>query len=56
MFGRRNAEGDPGSDRSGEPGIRETLGPKLTIVGRGAQVEGTLVSVDSISIDGKAKG
>ena len=28
----------------------------MTVVGRGAQLEGTLVSVESIRIDGQAKG
>ena len=40
----------------GEPGIKETLGPEMTVVGRGARVEGTLVSAESIRIDGQVKG
>ena len=56
MFGRRHPEEDEGSVQPGEPGINETLGPEMTVVGRGAQVEGTLVSAESIRIDGQAKG
>ncbi len=39
-----------------ELGIDEVLGPETTVVGRGAQLEGTLVSAESIRIDGQAKG
>jgi cytoskeletal protein CcmA (bactofilin family) len=56
MFGRRHAEDDEGSVQPSEPGIKETLGPEMTVVGRGAQLEGTLESVESIRIDGEAKG
>jgi Polymer-forming cytoskeletal len=56
MFRRRHPEDGDGSVRPGEPGIKETLGPEMTIVGRGAQVEGTLVSTESIRIDGQVKG
>ena len=35
---------------------QETLGPEMTVVGRGAKVEGTLVSTESIRIDGQVKG
>ena len=45
-----------GPDEPSEPGIKETLGPEMTVVGRGAQLEGTLVSTESIRIDGQAKG
>ena len=52
--GRRQAGRGP--DEPSEPGFKETLGPEMTIVGRGAQLEGTLVSTESIRIDGQAKG
>jgi cytoskeletal protein CcmA (bactofilin family) len=45
-----------GPDEPGEPGFKETLGPEMTVLGRGAQLEGTLVSTESIRIDGQAKG
>ena len=56
MTRRRHQEGGDGSVQPREPGIKETLGPEMTVVGRGAEVEGTLVSAESIRIDGKAKG
>ena len=56
MFGRRHAEEDEGSIQPSEPGIREALGAEMTVVGRGAQLEGALVSAESIRIDGQAKG
>jgi cytoskeletal protein CcmA (bactofilin family) len=55
--GRRQGDRSPNEpSEPGEPGIRETLGPEMTVVGRGAQLEGTLVSTESIRIDGQAKG
>jgi cytoskeletal protein CcmA (bactofilin family) len=56
MSRRRHRQDDRGPDQPGEPGIKETLGPEMTVVGRGARLEGTLVSVESIRIDGEAKG
>jgi cytoskeletal protein CcmA (bactofilin family) len=56
MFRRRHPEDGDGSVQPGEPGIKETLGPEMTVVGRGARVEGTLVSTESIRIDGQVKG
>ncbi len=56
MVRRRHREGGRGPDQPNEPGIKETVGPEMTVVGRGAQLEGTLVSVESIRIDGQAKG
>jgi cytoskeletal protein CcmA (bactofilin family) len=56
MSRRGRRQGGRGPDEPGEPGIRETLGPEMTVVGRGAQLEGTLVSNESIRIDGQAKG
>ena len=56
MSRRRHRQVDRGPDQPGEPGIKETLGPEMTVVGRGARLEGTLVSVESIRIDGQAKG
>jgi cytoskeletal protein CcmA (bactofilin family) len=56
MSRRRHREDDRGSDQPIEPGIKETLGPEMTVVGRGTRLEGTLVSVESIRIDGQAKG
>jgi cytoskeletal protein CcmA (bactofilin family) len=56
MVRRRHAQGGGDPVQPSEPGIKETLGPEMTVVGRGAQVEGTLVSTESIRIDGQAKG
>ena len=56
MVRRRHPEDGQGLVQPSEPGIKETLGPEMTVVGRGAQVEGTLVSTESIRIDGQAKG
>jgi cytoskeletal protein CcmA (bactofilin family) len=56
MFRRRHPEDGQDPVRPSEPGIKETLGPEMTVVGRGAQVVGTLVSTESIRIDGQAKG
>lgn len=56
MSRRGRRQGGRGPDEPGEPGIKETLGPEMTVVGRGAQLEGTLVSTESIRIDGQAKG
>ena len=56
MSRRGRRQGGRGPDEPGEPGFKETLGPEMTVVGRGAQLEGTLVSTESIRIDGQAKG
>ena len=56
MSRRRRRQGGRGPEEPSGPGIKETLGPEMTVVGRGARVEGTLVSVESIRIDGQAKG
>ena len=56
MSRRGRRQGGRGPEEPGEPGIKETLGPEMTVVGRGAQLEGTLVSTESIRIDGRAKG
>ena len=56
MSRRGRRQGGRGPDEPSEPGIKETLGPEMTVVGRGAQLEGTLVSTESIRIDGQAKG
>jgi cytoskeletal protein CcmA (bactofilin family) len=56
MTRQRHREGDHGSVQPTEPGIKEALGPEMTVVGRGTELEGTLVSAESIRIDGKAKG
>src|SRR5262245_16815027 len=56
MRRRRHPEDDEDLAQPSEPGIRETLGPEMTVVARGAKVEGTLVSVESIRIDGHARG
>ena len=56
MSRRRNREDGRGPDQPGEPSFKETLGPEMTVVGRGTRLEGTLVSVESIRIDGQAKG
>ena len=56
MSRRGRRQGGRGPDEPSEPGIKETLGPEMTVVGRGAQLDGTLVSTESIRIDGQAKG
>ena len=56
MSRRGRRQGGRGLDEPSEPGIKETLGPEMTVVGRGAHLEGTLVSTESIRIDGQAKG
>jgi cytoskeletal protein CcmA (bactofilin family) len=56
MSRRGRRQGGRGPTEPSEPGIKETLGPEMTVVGRGAQLEGTLVSTESIRIDGQAKG
>jgi len=56
MSRRGRRQGGRGPDEPSEPGLKETLGPEMTVVGRGAQLEGTLVSTESIRIDGQAKG
>jgi cytoskeletal protein CcmA (bactofilin family) len=56
MSRRGRRQGGRGQEEPSGPGIKETLGPEMTVVGRGARVEGTLVSVESIRIDGQAKG
>ena len=56
MRRRRHPEDDEDFVRPSEPGIHETLGPEMSVVARGARVEGTLVSAESIRIDGHARG
>jgi cytoskeletal protein CcmA (bactofilin family) len=56
MSRRGRRQGGRGPVEPTEPGFKETLGPEMTVVGRGAQLEGTLESVESIRIDGEAKG
>jgi cytoskeletal protein CcmA (bactofilin family) len=56
MSRRGRRQGGRGPDEPSEPGIRETLGPEMSVLGRGAQLEGTLLSTESIRIDGQAKG
>jgi cytoskeletal protein CcmA (bactofilin family) len=56
MSRRRRRQGGRGPDEPSEAGIKETLGPEMTVLGRGAQLEGTLVSTESIRIDGNARG
>jgi cytoskeletal protein CcmA (bactofilin family) len=56
MLRRRDTEAEHGPVEPDEPGIKETLGPEMTVVGRGTQLEGTLLSAESIRIDGEAKG
>jgi cytoskeletal protein CcmA (bactofilin family) len=56
MRRRRHPEDSGDLIESSEPGIHETLGPGMTVVARGARLEGTLVSAESIRIDGQAKG
>jgi cytoskeletal protein CcmA (bactofilin family) len=52
---RRDREAGPGAVEPGEAWTNG-LGPEMTIVGRGAELEGTLVSTESIRIDGQARG
>jgi cytoskeletal protein CcmA (bactofilin family) len=63
MLRRRDHDGGRDQDHPSEsgieetePGIKETLGPEMTVLARGARLEGTLVSAESIRIDGQAKG
>ena len=56
MRRRRHLEDVEELVQPSEPGIHETLSPEMTVVARGARVEGTLVSAESIRIDGHAKG
>ena len=56
MLRRRDPHDRQDSDKPDEHGIRETLGPQMTVVGRGTQLEGTLLSAESIRIDGEARG
>jgi cytoskeletal protein CcmA (bactofilin family) len=56
MFGRRHPAEDEGSVQPSEPEIKEALGPEMTVLARGAQLDGSLVSVESIRIDGEARG
>jgi len=56
MLRRRHPEGGQGPVQPREPAINETLGPEMTVVGHGDQLEGTLVSAESIRIDGQARG
>ena len=56
MMRRRHQEGGQDSVQPTELGIKEALGPEMTVVGRGAQLEGSLVSTESIRIDGQARG
>jgi cytoskeletal protein CcmA (bactofilin family) len=60
MLRRRHRE-DRAEDRTpavepAEQHIAEAYGPEMTILGRGADLDGTLVSAESIRIDGQAKG
>jgi cytoskeletal protein CcmA (bactofilin family) len=56
MVRQRHREDDPDAAQPSELGIKEALGPEMTVVGRGAQLEGTLVSAESIRIEGQARG
>jgi cytoskeletal protein CcmA (bactofilin family) len=56
MLRRRDPHDGQDPDEPDEPGIKETLGPQMTVVGRGTQLEGTLLSAESIRIDGDARG
>jgi cytoskeletal protein CcmA (bactofilin family) len=56
MLRRRDPHDGQDPDEPDEPGIKETLGPEMTVVGRGTQLEGTLLSAESIRIDGEARG
>jgi cytoskeletal protein CcmA (bactofilin family) len=56
MLKRRDPHDGQDPDERDEPGIKETLGPQMTVVGRGTQLEGTLLSAESIRIDGEARG
>jgi len=56
MLRRRDPHDGQDPDEPDEPGIKETLGPQMTVVGRGTQLEGTLLSAESIRIDGEARG
>jgi cytoskeletal protein CcmA (bactofilin family) len=56
MVRRRHRENDGDEVRPRERGVDDAFDLETTVVGRGAQLEGTLVSSESIRIDGRAKG
>jgi cytoskeletal protein CcmA (bactofilin family) len=56
MLRRHNTDGDRGAVRGTELENEHGLGAEMTVVGRDAQLEGTLVSDESIRIDGQARG
>jgi cytoskeletal protein CcmA (bactofilin family) len=53
---RRHPEDGRAPDQATEGAIGEVLGPEITVVSQGTELEGTLVSAESIRIDGRAKG
>jgi cytoskeletal protein CcmA (bactofilin family) len=56
MLRRRHRDEPAAGAEQVEPEIAEVLGPETTVVSRDAELEGTLVSAESIRIDGQAKG
>jgi cytoskeletal protein CcmA (bactofilin family) len=56
MLRRREHDGGRDQDHPTESGFSETLGPESTVLARGARMEGTLVSAESIRVDGEAQG
>jgi cytoskeletal protein CcmA (bactofilin family) len=56
MLRRRHRDEPAAGAEQVEPEIAEVLGPETTFVSRDAELEGTLVSAESIRIDGQAKG
>jgi cytoskeletal protein CcmA (bactofilin family) len=56
MLRRRHRDEPTAAAEQAEPEIAEALGRETTVVSRGAELEGTLVSAESIRIEGQAKG
>ncbi|HEV8205337.1 MAG TPA: polymer-forming cytoskeletal protein [Acidimicrobiia bacterium] len=56
MLRRRHRDEPTAAPEQAEPEIAEALGRETTVVSRGAELEGTLVSAESIRIEGQAKG
>jgi cytoskeletal protein CcmA (bactofilin family) len=56
MLRRRHRDEPAPAEEPAEPEIAEALGRETTVVSRGAELEGTLVSAESIRIEGQARG
>jgi cytoskeletal protein CcmA (bactofilin family) len=56
MLRRRRGEGRHEAIQAGEPGMKEGPEPEVTVVGRGARLEGTVTTAGSLRIDGQVTG